>query len=162
MARCDRDNFFQFFTPVPLPEILCRAQSDQIEFQALLRYEHSGADNLGFICGSATATVGLCQAPQSSSYQDPGLIRRYNELRTQSITAVGVPRFTHLHNFHSREESDGVPVATFSAAVFRSYLPDSRRIRFDPSTQRRHQRIVSTMWYHTIASTYRENTLQGP
>ena len=120
--------------------------------------------NLG---GSAASDVGTFPGPTIvTRYQEPWLIRRFNELPTQSQNGgFGVPEMsTHLHNFHSAPESDGGPCRWFFRGQYFDYYFTAQQAGF-ASTHPPNGDInesLSTMWYHDHRIDHTaENTYKG-
>lgn len=120
--------------------------------------------NLG---GSAASDVATFPGPTIvSHYQEPWLIRRFNELPTQSQNGgFGVPEMsTHLHNFHSAPESDGGPCRWFFRGQYFDYYFTGQQAGF-ASTHLPNGDInesLSTMWYHDHRIDHTaENTYKG-
>jgi FtsP/CotA-like multicopper oxidase with cupredoxin domain len=120
--------------------------------------------NLG---GSAASDVGTFPGPTIvSRYQEPWLIRRFNELPTQSQNGgFGVPEMSsHLHNFHSAPESDGGPCRWFFRGQYYDYYFTAQQAGF-ASTHQPNGDInesLSTMWYHDHRIDHTaENTYKG-
>ena len=125
--------------------------------------------NLG---GSDPADVGTFPGPTIvSHYQEPWLIRRFNELPTQSQNGgFGVPEMsTHLHNFHSGPESDGGPCRWFFRGQYFDYYWTAQQAGFSiPVNQGGFapngdiNESLSTMWYHDHRIDHTaENTYKG-
>jgi hypothetical protein len=106
--------------------------------------------NLG---GTLASDVATFPGPTIvSRYQEPWVIRRFNELPTQSQNGgFGVPEMsTHLHNFHSAPESDGGPCRWFFRGQYFDYYFTAQQAGF-ASTHQPNGDInesLSTMWYH--------------
>ena len=85
-------------------------------------------------------------------YQQPVLIRRFNELPTQPQNGgFGVPEVsTHLHNFHSGSESDGGPCRYFFRGQYFDYYHTMHQAGFDSDHQPNGDinESASTLWYH--------------
>ena len=106
--------------------------------------------NLG---GSDPGDVATFPGPTIvTRYQEPWLIRRFNELPTQSENGgFGVPEVaTHLHNFHSAPESDGGPCRYFFRGQYYDYYFTAQQAGFasthPPSGDINES--LSTLWYH--------------
>ena len=88
-------------------------------------------------------------------YQEPVLVRTYNEL-PQNHTGFGVPQLTtHLHNNHTPSESDGFPMDFFPSAIGGTQLFYDQHYpmqlagfskQFTPFGDTRES--LSTLWYH--------------
>src|SRR5213593_1845853 len=120
--------------------------------------------NLG---GSAATDVAIFPGPTiRTNYQKPWVIRRFNELPTQSQNGgFGVPEIsTHLHNFHSAPESDGGPCRWFFRGQYFDYYFTAQQAGF-ASTHQPNGDInesLSTMWYHDHRIDHTaENTYKG-
>jgi FtsP/CotA-like multicopper oxidase with cupredoxin domain len=120
--------------------------------------------NLG---GTDPLDVGTFPGPTLvSRYQEPWLVRRFNELPTQSQNGgFGVPEMsTHLHNFHSGPESDGGPCRWFFRGQYFDYYWTAQQAGF-ASTHPPNGDInesLSTMWYHDHRIDHTaENTYKG-
>jgi FtsP/CotA-like multicopper oxidase with cupredoxin domain len=120
--------------------------------------------NLG---DSASTDVATFPGPTIvTRYQEPWLIRRFNELPTQSQNGgFGVPEMsTHLHNFHSAPESDGGPCRWFFRGQYFDYYFTAQQAGF-ASTHAPNGDInesLSTMWYHDHRIDHTaENTYKG-
>lgn len=85
-----------------------------------------------------------------SFYQQPIVVRRYNELPCDN-GGFGVPETTtHLHNFHSGTESDGGPCRYFFQGQYFDYYYAMQQAGF-ASTHQPHGDVnesLSTLWYH--------------
>lgn len=120
--------------------------------------------NLG---GSASSDVATFPGPTIvSHYQEPWLIRRFNELPTQSQNGgFGVPEMsTHLHNFHSGPESDGGPCRWFFRGQYFDYYFTGQQAGFASTHQPSGDinESLSTMWYHDHRIDHTaENTYKG-
>lgn len=117
--------------------------------------------------GSASTDVATFPGPTIvSRYQEPWVIRRFNELPTQSQNGgFGVPEMsTHLHNFHSGPESDGGPCRWFFRGQYYDYYWTAQQAGF-ASTHQPNGDInesLSTMWYHDHRIDHTaENTYKG-
>ncbi|HXE75170.1 MAG TPA: multicopper oxidase domain-containing protein [Candidatus Xenobia bacterium] len=123
----------------------------------------------GFNLGGADASdVALSPGPTVvSRYGRPILIRRFNELSTNTL-GFGVPEVsTHLHNFHSGPDSDGGPCDPntggnstnplvqgrfFFIGQFYDYYHTMARAGFDTpqfsATDGDIRETLTTLWYH--------------
>jgi FtsP/CotA-like multicopper oxidase with cupredoxin domain len=106
--------------------------------------------NLG---GSASSDVATFPAPTVvTRYQQPWVIRRFNELPTQSQNGgFGVPEVsTHLHNFHTAPESDGGPCRWFFRGQYFDYYYTAQQAGFASDHQPGGDinESLSTLWYH--------------
>src|SRR5881394_1258049 len=120
--------------------------------------------NLG---GTASSDVATFPGPTIvSHYQEPWLIRRFNELPTQSQNGgFGVPEMsTHLHNFHTAPESDGGPCRWFFRGQYFDYYFTAQQAGF-ASTHQPNGDInesLSSLWYHDHRIDHTaENTYKG-
>src|SRR6266508_4227697 len=120
--------------------------------------------NLG---GSDPSDVATFPVPTIvSNYQEPWLIRRFNELPTQSQNGgFGVPEMsTHLHNFHSAPESDGGPCRWFFRGQYFDYYHTAQQAGFSfgfPPNGDINESL-STLWYHDHRIDHTaENTYKG-
>jgi FtsP/CotA-like multicopper oxidase with cupredoxin domain len=120
--------------------------------------------NLG---GSASSDVATFPGPTIvTHYQQPWLIRRFNELPDQSQNGgFGVPEMsTHLHNFHSAPESDGGPCRWFFRGQYFDYYFTAQQAGFASTHQPKGDidESLSTMWYHDHRIEHTaENTYKG-
>src|SRR6266481_8707076 len=98
-------DFFQFFTQYPTQKYYVERIRANSNFRITSDTNIPAQTIWGFNLGdSATSEVGTMPGPTIvSHYQEPWLIRRFNELPTQSQNGgFGVPEMsTHLHNFHT-------------------------------------------------------------
>jgi len=161
-------DFFQFFTQYPTQKYYVeriRANSNfRITSDTNIPAQTIWGYNLG---GSASSDVATFPGPTIvSHYQEPWLIRRFNELPTQSQNGgFGVPEMsTHLHNFHSAPESDGGPCRWFFRGQYFDYYFTGQQAGF-ASTHQPNGDInesLSTMWYHDHRIDHTaENTYKG-
>src|SRR5713101_4280729 len=117
--------------------------------------------------GVEAADVGTFPGPTIvSHYQEPWLIRRFNELPTQSQNGgFGVPEMsTHLHNFHTAPESDGGPCRWFFRGQYFDYYFTGQQAGFASTNQPNGDinESLSTMWYHDHRIDHTaENTYKG-
>jgi len=85
-------------------------------------------------------------------YQQPVLIRRFNELPAQPQNGgFGKPQVsTHLHNFHSGPESDGGPCRYFLRGQYYDYYHAMQQAGFDSDHAPNGDinESLSTLWYH--------------
>ncbi len=106
--------------------------------------------NLG---GSASSDVATFPAPTVvTRYQQPWVVRRFNELPTQSQNlGFGVPEVsTHLHNFHTAPESDGGPCRWFFRGQYfdQYYTAQQAGFASDHQPGGDINESLSTLWYH--------------
>jgi FtsP/CotA-like multicopper oxidase with cupredoxin domain len=103
--------------------------------------------------GSSSSDVATFPAPTVvTRYQQPWVIRRFNELPTQSQNlGFGVPEVsTHLHNFHTAPESDGGPCRWFFRGQYFDYYYTAQQAGFASDHQPGGDinESLSTLWYH--------------
>jgi FtsP/CotA-like multicopper oxidase with cupredoxin domain len=103
--------------------------------------------------GSASSDVATFPAPTIvTRYQQPWIVRRFNELPTQSQNGgFGVPEVsTHLHNFHTAPESDGGPCRWFFRGQYFDYYYTAQQAGFASDHQPGGDinESLSTLWYH--------------
>jgi FtsP/CotA-like multicopper oxidase with cupredoxin domain len=117
--------------------------------------------------GASPADVAIFPGPTIvTHYQEPVLIRRFNELPPQQDNGgFGVPEVsTHLHNFHSGAESDGGPCRYFFRGQYFDYYYTMQQAGFDsdfPPTGDINESL-STLWYHDHRVEHTaENTYKG-
>lgn len=106
--------------------------------------------NLG---GTAASDVALFPAPTVvSRYQQPIVIRRFNELPVgPPAGGFGVPEVsTHLHNFHSGPESDGGPCRFFFRGQYYDYYHTMQQAGFASSHPPNGDinESLSSLWFH--------------
>jgi FtsP/CotA-like multicopper oxidase with cupredoxin domain len=99
-------------------------------------------------------------------YQQPLLIRRFNELPPQAQNGgFGVPETSsHLHNFHSGSESDGGPCRYFFRGQYFDYYSTMQQAGFNSDHQPNGDinESSSTLWYHDHRVDHTaENTYKG-
>ncbi|HEU5238871.1 MAG TPA: multicopper oxidase domain-containing protein [Pyrinomonadaceae bacterium] len=159
---------FQFFNQYPPQKYFVqriRANSNfRITSDTNIPAQTIWGFNLG---GSASSDVATFPGPTIvSNYQQPWLIRRFNELPTQSQNGgFGVPEMsTHLHNFHTAPESDGGPCRWFFRGQYFDYYFTAQQAGF-ASTHQPNGDInesLSTLWYHDHRIDHTaENTYKG-
>lgn len=104
--------------------------------------------NLG---GSECTDVAMFPGPTIvSRYQQPIVVRRYNELPTANGGFGINETTTHLHNFHSGTESDGGPCRYFFQGQYFDYYYAMQQAGF-ASTHPPNGDVnesLSTLWYH--------------
>src|SRR5947209_377217 len=103
--------------------------------------------------GSSSSDVATFPAPTVvTRYQQPWVVRRFNELPTQSQNlGFGVPEVsTHLHNFHTAPESDGGPCRWFFRGQYFDYYYTAQQAGFASDHQPGGDinESLSTLWYH--------------
>jgi FtsP/CotA-like multicopper oxidase with cupredoxin domain len=101
---------------------------------------------------------GICPGPTfHARYNDPILVRIFNDI-DPNHTGFGVPSIsTHLHNLHSPSESDGFPGYFFDSGVFKDYHycngyagyntfhhVDRNGVRHEGDPRE----ALGTLWYH--------------
>src|SRR6266699_76870 len=159
---------FQFFNTYPTQKYYVeriRANSNfRITSDTNIPAQTIWGYNLG---GSASSDVATFPGPTIvSHYQEPWLIRRFNELPTQDQNGgVGVPELpTHLHNFHTAPESDGGPCRWFFRGQYFDYYFTAQQAGFASTNQPNGDinESLSTMWYHDHRIDHTaENTYKG-
>jgi len=159
---------FQFFNQYPPQKYFVqriRANSNfRITSDTNIPAQTIWGYNLG---GSASSDVATFPGPTIvSRYQQPWVIRRYNELPDQSQNGgFGVPEMsTHLHNFHSAPESDGGPCRWFFRGQYFDYYFTAQQagFAFDHQPNGDINESLSTMWYHDHRIEHTaENTYKG-
>jgi FtsP/CotA-like multicopper oxidase with cupredoxin domain len=103
--------------------------------------------------GSSSSDVATFPAPTIvTRYQQPWVVRRFNELPTQSQNGgFGVPEVSaHLHNFHTAPESDGGPCRWFFRGQYFDYYYTAQQAGFASDHQPGGDinESLSTLWYH--------------
>src|SRR5260370_5464074 len=117
--------------------------------------------------GSAARDVGTLPGPTTvTHYQEPWLVRRFNELPTQDQNGgFGVPEMsTHLHNFHNGTESSGGPCRWFFRGQYFDYYFTAQQAGFASDHQPNGDinESLSTLWYHDHRIDHTaENTYKG-
>jgi len=117
--------------------------------------------------GSAAGDVAVFPGPTIvTRYQQPWVVRRFNELPTQGQNGgFGVPEMsTHLHNFHSAPESDGGPCRWFFRGQYFDYYHAAQQagFAFDFQPNGDVRESLSTLWYHDHRIEHTaENTYKG-
>jgi FtsP/CotA-like multicopper oxidase with cupredoxin domain len=77
-----------------------------------------------------------------ANYNEPVLVRIYNDLPADH-TGFGIPSITtHLHNFHTASESDGAPYEFHGPGTFHDHHYAMYPAGGDPAE------IMNTLWYH--------------
>ena len=145
---------FQFFTQFPVQHYFVermranpnfRITSDtNIPAQTIWGFNQGGTDSSDIAVAPGPTIV--------ARYQQPIVIRRFNELPPQNQNGgFGVPEVsTHLHNFHAGSESDGGPCRYFFRGQYFDYYDALQQAGFD-STNPPNGDInesMSTLWYH--------------
>jgi FtsP/CotA-like multicopper oxidase with cupredoxin domain len=151
--RPGTDNF-QFFTQYPVQHYFIqrmranpnfRITSDtNIPAQTIWGFNQGGSDPNDVAVAPGPTIVGR--------YQQPIVIRRFNELPPQNQNGgFGVPETsTHLHNFHAGTESDGGPCRYFFRGQYFDYYDTLQQAGF-ASTNPPNGDVnesMSTLWYH--------------
>ncbi len=159
---------FQFFNQYPPQQYFVeriRANSNfRITSDTNIPAQTIWGYNLG---GSAASDVATFPGPTIvSHYQQPWLIRRFNELPDQSQNGgFGVPEMsTHLHNFHTAPESDGGPCRWFFRGQYFDYYFTAQQagFNFDFKPNGDVNESLSTLWYHDHRIDHTaENTYKG-
>ena len=150
---------FQYFTQYPVQKYFVERIRADNNFRICSNTIIPAQKIWGFNLGGADALdVGTFPAPTIvSNYQQPWLIRRFNELPTQSQNGgFGVPEMsTHLHNFHSGPESDGGPCRWFFRGQYYDYYFTAQQAGFSIPVNEGGfapngdiNESLSTMWYH--------------
>ncbi len=159
---------FQFFNQYPPQKYFVQRIRANDNFRICSDTNIPAQKIWGFNLGSSLATdVATFPGPTMvSRYQEPWLIRRFNELPTQSQNGgFGVPEMTtHLHNFHTAPESDGGPCRWFFRGQYFDYYFTAQQAGF-ASTHQPNGDInesLSTLWYHDHRIDHTaENTYKG-
>jgi FtsP/CotA-like multicopper oxidase with cupredoxin domain len=159
---------FQFFAQYPVQKYFVERIRANNNFRLCSDTNIPAQKIWGYNLGGTLATdVGTFPGPTIvSHYQEPWLIRRFNELPPQSQNGgFGVPEMsTHLHNFHSGPESDGGPCRWFFRGQYYDYYFTAQQAGF-ASTHTPNGDInesLSTMWYHDHRIDHTaENTYKG-
>lgn len=147
-------DFFQFFTQYPTQKYFVQRMRANANFRITSDTNIPAQTIWGFnLGGSDPSDVATFPAPTIvANYQQPWVVRRFNELPTQSQNGgFGVPEMsTHLHNFHSAPESDGGPCRWFFRGQYFDYYHTAQQAGF-ASTHQPNGDInesLSTLWYH--------------
>jgi FtsP/CotA-like multicopper oxidase with cupredoxin domain len=161
-------DFFQFFNQYPTQKYYIERIRANPNFRITSATNIPAQTIWGFnLGGSAASDVGTFPGPTIvSHYQEPWLIRRFNELPPQSQNGgFGVPEMsTHLHNFHSAPESDGGPCRWFFRGQYFDYYFTGQQAGFASTNQPNGDinESLSTMWYHDHRIDHTaENTYKG-
>jgi FtsP/CotA-like multicopper oxidase with cupredoxin domain len=159
---------FQFFNQYPPQKYFVQRIRANTNFRITSDTNIPAQTIWGFnLGGSAASDVGTFPGPTIvSRYQEPWVIRRYNELPTQSQNGgFGVPEMsTHLHNFHSAPESDGGPCRWFFRGQYFDYYFTGQQAGFASTNQPNGDinESLSTLWYHDHRIDHTaENTYKG-
>ncbi|HVS80352.1 MAG TPA: multicopper oxidase domain-containing protein [Pyrinomonadaceae bacterium] len=161
-------DFFQFFNQYPTQQYFVQRIRANPNFR-ITSDTHIPAQTIwGFnLGGSASSDVGTFPAPTIvTHYQQPWVVRRYNELPPQSQNGgFGVPEMsTHLHNMHSAPESDGGPCRWFFRGQYFDHYHTAQQagFSFDFQPNGDIRESLSTMWYHDHRIDHTaENTYKG-
>jgi FtsP/CotA-like multicopper oxidase with cupredoxin domain len=147
-------DFFQFFNQYPTQKYFVQRMRANANFRITSDTNIPAQTIWGFnLGGSDAGDVATFPAPTIvTNYQQPWVVRRFNELPTQSQNGgFGVPEMsTHLHNFHSAPESDGGPCRWFFRGQYFDYYYAGQQAGF-ASTHQPNGDInesLSTLWYH--------------
>ena len=159
---------FQFFSQYPVQQYFVQRIRANTNFRITSDTNIPAQTIWGFnLGGSASSDVATFPGPTIvTHYQQPWLVRRFNELPTQSQNGgFGVPEIsTHLHNFHSAPESDGGPCRWFFRGQYYDYYYTAQQAGF-ASTHQPFGDInesLSTLWYHDHRIDHTaENTYKG-
>jgi FtsP/CotA-like multicopper oxidase with cupredoxin domain len=147
-------DFFQFFNQYPTQQYYVQRIRANPNFRITSDTNIPAQTIWGFNLGGSDASdVGTFPAPTIvTHYQQPWLVRRFNELPTQSQNGgFGVPEMsTHLHNFHSAPESDGGPCRWFFRGQYFDYYHTAQQAGFASTNQPNGDinESLSTLWYH--------------
>ena len=159
---------FQFFSQYPVQQYFVQRIRANTNFRITSDTNIPAQTIWGFnLGGSASSDVATFPGPTIvTHYQQPWLVRRFNELPTQSQNGgFGVPEIsTHLHNFHTAPESDGGPCRWFFRGQYFDYYYTAQQAGF-ASTHQPFGDInesLSTLWYHDHRIDHTaENTYKG-
>lgn len=159
---------FQFFSQYPVQQYFVQRIRANTNFRITSDTNIPAQTIWGFnLGGSASSDVATFPGPTIvTHYQQPWLVRRFNELPTQSQNGgFGVPEIsTHLHNFHTAPESDGGPCRWFFRGQYFDYYHTAQQAGF-ASTHQPFGDInesLSTLWYHDHRIDHTaENTYKG-
>ena len=147
-------DFFQFFSQYPPQKYFVERIRANPAFRITSDTNIPAQTIWGFnLGGSSASDVATFPGPTIvTRYQEPWLIRRFNELPTQSQNGgFGVPEMsTHLHNFHNAPESDGGPCRWFFRGQYFDYYHAAQQAGFASSHQPNGDinESLSTLWYH--------------
>ncbi|HJP94641.1 MAG TPA: multicopper oxidase domain-containing protein [Pyrinomonadaceae bacterium] len=161
-------DFFQFFNQYPTQQYFVQRMRANSNFRITSDTNIPAQTIWGFnLGGSATSDVATFPAPTIvTHYQQPWLVRRFNELPTQDQNGgFGVPEVsTHLHNFHTAPESDGGPCRWFFRGQYFDYYYTAQQAGFASDHQPNGDinESLSTLWYHDHRIDHTaENTYKG-
>jgi FtsP/CotA-like multicopper oxidase with cupredoxin domain len=145
---------FQFFTQYPVQHYFAQRMRANSNFRITSDTNIPAQTIWGFNQGGADPSdIAISPGPTIvAHYQQPIVIRRFNELPPQNQNGgFGVPETsTHLHNFHAGTESDGGPCRYFFRGQYFDYYDTLQQAGFD-STNPPNGDInesMSTLWYH--------------
>ena len=145
---------FQFFNQYPPQHYFVQRMRANANFRITSDTNIPAQTIWGFNQGGADPSdVAITPGPTIvARYQQPIVIRRFNELPPQNQNGgFGVPEVsTHLHNFHAGTESDGGPCRYFFRGQYFDYYDTLQQAGFD-STNPPNGDInesLSTLWYH--------------
>ena len=147
-------DYFQFFTQYPTQKYFVQRMRSNTTFRITSDTNIPAQTIWGFNLGGSDASdVATFPGPTIvTNYQQPWLVRRFNELPTQSQNGgFGVPEMsTHLHNFHSAPESDGGPCRWFFRGQYFDYYHTAQQAGFASTHQPSGDinESLSTLWYH--------------
>ena len=147
-------DYFQFFTQYPTQKYFVQRMRSNTTFRITSDTNIPAQTIWGFnLGGSDVSDVATFPGPTIvTNYQQPWLVRRFNELPTQSQNGgFGVPEMsTHLHNFHSAPESDGGPCRWFFRGQYFDYYHTAQQAGFASTHQPSGDinESLSTLWYH--------------
>jgi FtsP/CotA-like multicopper oxidase with cupredoxin domain len=147
-------DFFQFYNQYPTQKYFVQRMRANTNFRITSDTNIPAQTIWGFnLGGSDLSDVATFPGPTIvTNYQQPWLVRRFNELPTQSQNGgFGVPEMsTHLHNFHSAPESDGGPCRWFFRGQYFDYYHTAQQAGFASSHQPNGDinESLSTLWYH--------------
>jgi len=161
-------DFFQFFNQYPTQQYFVQRIRANPNFRITSDTNIPAQTIWGFnLGGSAASDVGTFPAPTIvTHYQQPWVVRRFNELPPQSQNGgFGVPEMsTHLHNFHSAPESDGGPCRWFFRGQYFDHYHTAQQagFSFDFPPNGDIRESLSTLWYHDHRIDHTaENTYKG-
>jgi FtsP/CotA-like multicopper oxidase with cupredoxin domain len=147
-------DYFQFYNQYPTQQYFVERMRANSNFRITSDTNIPAQTIWGFNQGGSDASdVATFPGPTIvTHYQQPWLVRRFNELPTQSQNGgFGVPEMsTHLHNFHSAPESDGGPCRWFFRGQYFDYYHTAQQAGFASTNQPNGDinESLSTLWYH--------------
>ena len=145
---------FQFFNQYPPQHYFIERMRANPNFRITSDTRIPAQTIWGFNQGSSDPSdVGIFPGPTIvTHYQQPWVIRRFNELPPQNQNGgFGVPEMsTHLHNFHNAPESDGGPCRYFFRGQYFDYYHTAQQAGFasDHPPNGDINESLSTLWYH--------------